>query len=131
MKTAEEAVKILLESHSGLAGLIGTRSYMQLLPQTPLYPCAVYSRTSTPQRMSQFGADSDIVRPVMSVQAYSLINAEVYAVSAQIINCLRRYRGIVGTVEILDIYLLNEVYLYDNTARVYYSTLDFEIVHRE
>ena len=135
MKLAESAVKKLLDSHAGLTALIGTSSYELMLPQSPSYPCITYYRTSTPQRMSMMGADSDIVRPIISVAAWSPVNADVKAVCAQVIACLRRYRGTVavtsGSIEVLDIYLHNEIYSFDDVARIYTATLDFEIVHRE
>lgn len=130
----EAALKALLDSCPGLAVLIGANNYELMLPQSPDYPCLSYYRVTT-LRQPLMGADSHIARTVVSVAAWSPVNAEVKAVIEQVVACLRRYNGIVSvgaaSLQILDIYLRGEADNYDPAARVFSSTLDFEVVYYE
>lgn len=135
MLLAEAAIKTLMDAHVGLSALIGTDSYELLLPQSPSYPCVSYYRASTQSRDALMGADASFVRPLISVEAWSPVNGDVKAVVAQLISCLRRYRGIVasaqGSITILDILLQNETYSFDSTTRLFSGKLDFEVINQE
>lgn len=135
MLLAEAAIKTLMDAHSGLSGLIGTNSFELLLPQSPTYPCVTYFRPSTPARESMMGDDASFARPTITVEVWSTVNSEVKAVVAQVINCLRRYRGIVssgqGSITILDIFLQGESYSFDSTTRLYSGMLNFEVINQE
>lgn len=97
----EAAIKTRAAAASGLAALIDTRFYPQLMPQNPTYPAVTYMLVAAP-RETAMGADPGIVYAHLQFSAWSLDYLEATQVAEQLRVAFQRWRGTVGDVEILD-----------------------------
>lgn len=86
---------------SGLTALIGSRFYPQMMPQNPTYPAVTYFLVAAP-RETAMGADPGIVYAHLQLSAWSTDYLEATNVAEQLRGTFQRWRGTVGSVEILD-----------------------------
>ncbi len=127
--TVEADLYSRLTGFAGLAALVGNRVYPQMIPQAVTMPAISYQRVST-IRTSVMRNDIDIVRSRFQVDVWAKDFDEGEAITAQVLAALQRYRG-TGTVEILAVFSLEEIDLYEPETEIYHQALDFEINYRE
>lgn len=114
---------------AGLAALVGNRVYPQTIRQGDALPAISYQRVST-TRPSAMGQDIGIARSRFHIDVWARDFDEGKAIATQLLAALQRYRG-TGTVEILVVFSLEEIDLYESETEIYHQALDFEINYRE
>lgn len=133
MPVVEEAVKARLGAVSGVTSLISTRVYPVKLPQSATLPAVTYQRVST-IRENAMAADPGVARTRLQVTCAADSYSGLKAVTEAVRAALQRYRGTVGGVVVLDVFLDNETDLFgeeENDAGVYLTAQDFIVIHRE
>lgn len=130
MSLAEEAVYARLTGVPAIAALIGTRVYPALAPMGATLPYVVYQHISG-VRETAFGDDPGIARARIQVAAWSDEYSEARQVAEAVRQGLQRYRGTVGGVEVLDVFVEADFDQYDEEALRYGAILDYQVIHRE
>jgi hypothetical protein len=115
---------------STFAGLITVPIYPDILPQNAAMPTVTFQRITT-ERVSVMGVDSGIARARFQVDSWSRDYGNVKAIAAQVRAALQRFRGIVGSDEILEIFILNEADLFEPDTLIHRVSQDYEVNHRE
>lgn len=126
----EDALYTRLTTHAGLSALIGTRAYPTLLPEKPTLPAVRYRRISGP-RESAMGVDLGIAHARFQLDSFAATYTGARDVAAQVRAALQRYRATVGGVEILDIFVENELHLYEDELKIHQVLQDYRVHHRE
>lgn len=134
----EDALVDRARNFAGLTALIGTsptcRFYPVKLPQGPTYPACTYHIVSSPV-VSAMGVDTGIARPRFSVTCWARTFKEARDLATQVRKCFQRYHtvwaGPNNSVEILEIWKLTHMDLYDDAAKVFYRVVDFRVDHRD
>lgn len=134
----EDALVDRARTFAGLTALIGappnSRFHPVKLPQAPTYPACSYSIVSSPV-VSAMGSDTGIARPRFSVSCWAKTFKEVRDLGSQVRKCFQRYHtvwaGPNNSVEILEIFKLTHIDLYDDAAEVFHRVVDFEVPHRD
>jgi hypothetical protein len=127
--TVEADLFTRLSTFTGLSALVADKVYPLILPQGVTLPAVSYQRVSS-IRPSAMGADIGIVRARFQVDVWAQDFDSSKAIAEQIRLALQCYHG-TGTVEILEIFFLNEVDLYEENTRIAHQALDFEVNYRE
>ena len=126
----ESAIYSRLSTFAGLTALISTRIYPLKLPQTVTYGAVTYSKVSG-LRNHQHGGSAQVAEPRFQITAYHTSYASLKGITKQIRLALDAYSGTVSGTKLFFCFLLNETDLYDDDTKVYYTALDFRIVHEE
>ena len=130
MASAEEALKARLDGFAPLATLIGTRTWAVKLPQNPVLPAVVLTRISTDRRECM-GASSGVVQARFQLSTKAETVAAGEAVRVQLRAALNRWRGTSAGVVVQDVFLENELELWDEAALVHDLTLDVLAFYEE
>lgn len=134
----EDALVARANSYAGVTAIIGSgsacRFYPVKLPQAPTYPACSYNVVSSPV-VSAMGADTGIARPRFSVGCWAETFKGARDLATQVRKCFQRYNvvwaGPTNSVEILDVWKLTHMDLYDDAAKVHYRVVDFQVDHRD
>ena len=130
MAKVEEALHSRMKGFAGLTALVGTRIYPLKLPQDPTYPAVTFAKVSGPRERAM-GADPGVVRSRHQVDSWSEDYDEAKSVSEQVRLALQRFNGTEASVVIHDIYLDNELDLFEPATDTYRTMLDFEVIYGE
>ena len=76
------------------------------------------------------GSDTGLARARIQVDGWAKSYDEVRAVAEQVRLALQRWSNSVGTV-VQDIYILNELDLYETETRLHRVMFDFDVVYVE
>lgn len=128
--TVEKAVYSLLSGADGLAKLTNGRVFPIVAPQNVKRPFITYERSST-ERVAALSNDTDVARGIFQISAWSDNRDEAVDVALQVRTIMQRYRGTASGIIIDDIYIQNEVDLYDSSTKLFQVSIDFEIWYRE
>lgn len=131
MSTIEEALVTRLAAVSAVTTLVGSRVYPLRAPEGVAQPFLVYQRVAAPPRETAFGTDPGIARPRFQLVAWATSYATAKAVATAVRQALQRYRGTVGGVEILDIFVEFDEDLHDDEVHLFGALTDFSVIHRE
>lgn len=115
---------------SGFAGLITVLIYPDILPQNAVLPAVTFQKITT-ERVSAMGSDTGIARARFQMDSWGRDYAGVKAVAAQVRAALQRFRGTIGSDEILEVFILNEVDLFEPDTLIFHTAQDYEVNHRE
>jgi hypothetical protein len=119
-----------LSSSTGLSALVSTRIYPLKLPQTATYGALTYSKVSG-FRNHVHGGSAQVAEPRFQVTAYHTSYSSLKSITEQVRKALDAYSGTLSSTKVFFSFLLNEVDLYDDETKVFYTALDFRIVHEE
>lgn len=119
-----------LEAVSAVTDVVGTRIYPEPLRQETTLPAVGYQRVSA-QRDSAMGSDTGIARVRMQVSTWATQYSQAKTLATAVRAALQRFRGTVATVEILDVFVLNDLDLHEAEIEVHRVLTDYEILHRE
>lgn len=126
----EKAIYTRLSEFAGLSALVAARIHPLKLPQNVTYPCVTFSKIST-ERHSAMGADAAVTRSRYQVSSWAKNYSDVEPVSEQVRAALQRFRGTVSSVVIQDIFIENELDLYESDVNVYQIIQDFDVIYIE
>lgn len=133
MSTVEEALVSIAQAEVGLTGLIGSspmRLHPSKLPENVTLPAATYQRISG-IRESAMGSDTGVARARIQLSAYDRQYSGANAVKEELRMAFQRYRGTVLGVEIMDIFLENDMDLYEDDVDMHHLVVDLEVIYRE
>jgi hypothetical protein len=120
--SAGAVVSARLNGNTGAAN----RIYPQILPEAPTYPAVTYQQISA-VRTHAMGKDGPIIRVRVQVNSWGKTYAEARTLAGQVEGRLSRFRGLVGSIEVHDVFLDNELETYDSDAQVRRIIQDFTI----
>jgi hypothetical protein len=119
-----------LTTFSGLAALVGLRVYARnAMPQGGMLPAVSFYRVSV-ERVSAMGVDTGLARARVQVDTWDTTVDGARAVAEQVRLALQRWRNNTGTV-VQDVYVLNELDLYEEETRLHRVMYDFDVVFVE
>ncbi|MCG8670209.1 MAG: DUF3168 domain-containing protein [Pseudomonadales bacterium] len=129
----EQEIYTRLSAYTDLTDLVNTRIYPSQLPQNTTLPAITYRRVSS-SRFSAMGADSGVVKGrfqfdiwgngVASYKSCVDIRTELQA-------ALQRWSTSGGSTDVFDIFLLNEIDLYETVTETTHLVIDYEINYKE
>jgi len=116
-----------LSGYSGLTAL--TNIYPGEVPQSITAPYVNFYKISAP-REHAMGSDPGLVHSVYRFNIFHSVYESLVAISVQLNAALSRYSG-TSTITIHDIFLDNELDLYDVTEEIHHRITEFTIHHTE
>lgn len=121
----EEALFSLITTNSGVASLISTRLYPEVIPEKATIPAACYQLITT-ERVNYHNGPSEFAGPRFQITVTGKTYAEAKSVIRAIRKAVNGYRGTKGTVKIFGIFIDNE---YDGAENLEtdYTTLRMDI----
>ena len=122
----EEDLRAYLLTLSAITDLIGQRVYFIKLPQDTTFPALTINRISTQRRRSH-GGNSNLTRPRIQLTCFAETYLATKAISTQIVNALESYVGTMGSTQVYDSFVENELDLYDSESKIYYLPIDVMI----
>jgi hypothetical protein len=121
----------LLTGAPGLAALVGTRIYPDLMPDTPTYPAVTYQKLSGSSEKGST-ADPPLKSAVYQVSAWAKDRPTARELAAQIRVALDRQRKVtVSGVQVDDCFYQDDLDLTDFETRTFYTHLTFKIFYRD
>jgi len=128
--TVDLAIYGLLSEADELARLSNGRVYPIIGPQNVINPFITYERSST-VRVSALADDTNLAHAIFQISAWSNSRDEVVNTALQIRGVMQRFKGTNSGITIEDVYIQNEVDLYDSVSKLFQVSMDFEIWYRE
>ena len=129
MAELAEALYTRLTAFAGLAALIGTRAYPSIMPQGAALPALTFNRIGA-DAVTAGGNPIALTRARVEVSAWAESYDTMRAVAAQVRLALERTRATVAGVELHDVYLENELELYEDETRRHRALMDFFVWYR-
>lgn len=130
MAELEEAVFARLQAVSGVTDLVGTRVHPAPLPQGVGMPAVSYQRVSA-VRESAMGSDVGVARVRIEVSSWSTQYSGAKQLATAVRAALQRFRGTSAGVEVLDVFVANDLDLFEEERELHRVLTDFDIWHRE
>lgn len=118
-----------LSGYSGLTALVSTRIYPNLAPQNVTYPYVTFRQVSA-VRESGFGADIDIIRTRIQLDAFAETHLSSRNIAAQIIAALQRWSNPSGTPEVIDVQIDNDMDQFEIDPVLHHAIVDIITYHR-
>lgn len=124
-----------LTTAPGITALAGTRVYAEVIPdqdfdQASLRPCLVYSRQGV-ERTRTFCGTIPLVTSTFSIDCYAPTADAAEQLAAAVRSALTDYRGLMGSVTVQDVQLVNDFDLLDLEPGLFRVALSFAIWHLE
>ncbi|WP_395674703.1 DUF3168 domain-containing protein [Inquilinus sp.] len=133
----EPALFALVTGNAGVAALIATRMYPEVLPQAPTYPAITYT-VVTGESHYAMQAPSGLARIRVQFDLFTQRKADGVALEKAFMAAVSGFRGTVGSppVQIQGAFRVMEVNAFQSDLdkagpKVRRKTIDFEIWHRE
>jgi hypothetical protein len=125
-----EALRDYVLADSTISGLIGSRMYAAILPQHPTMPAITYQIISGDSVISHDGS-SGLENPTIQIDCW----ADTYSQMDALFNAVRKRLNVAsGTflgVEVQGVFLLRKRDLYDDEAKLYRRTADYDVWNSE
>jgi hypothetical protein len=129
----EEALYTYLSTYAGLTALISKKVFPVIAPEGTLVPYITYTKVSG-QRFHALKTDSGMTNPIYQFSCFATAYGSTKAMSAQLRAALQNYSNTMGGsggVVVQSVLLVDEHDLYDDEAKVYYTTIDFQFFFNE
>jgi hypothetical protein len=136
MLLVEEAVSLILRADAGLAGLVGTRIYPGVLPQTVTYPALVYRLNDREHTIHMEPRHATgLTRSEMILFSTGKNYADGKRVNEAVRLALYGFRGTVGTVpDTLDIQVILPLWtdeLYEDRTQTWQVRASYNVYASE
>lgn len=115
-----------LTDDATIAGLIGSRVYPDILPQSVTYPALTYSEVSG-VRVRDFDGPTGRARLRISIHSWSETSLQRNQLADAVRTALDGYAGLMGTTSVGNIILDNELDIFEEEVPVYRKVQDFII----
>lgn len=126
---AAEALVFLLQSNAGVATMVGSRVYPQLVPQNATRPAIAYKRISAIPEHSHSGFSS-LTRTRYQLTLEGNTHAEALNLALAVRRALSGVRNTVGDLTVVTM-VENETDGYGDTAQVPVVRMDLMMTHNE
>ena len=126
---AAEALVFLLQSSTGIATMVGSRVYPQLVPQTATRPAIAYQRISSIPEHSHSGFSS-LSRTRYQLTLEGNTHQEALSLALAVRRALSGVRSPVGDLTVVTM-VENETDGYGDTAQVPVVRMDLMMTHNE
>ncbi len=126
----EEALRTYVIGVTAVSALIGSRFYPLRIPENPTYPAVTYQRISGPRIRSHTGP-SNLAYPRFQLDCYGATYLSAKASATALRVALDGYKGLMGTVAVGSVLLMDDRDDYDPATRIWRVSLDFIIGHQE
>lgn len=123
-------LRTFLLADGTIAGLVATRIYPSILPQSPTLPAITYSTVSASRQNTMDGPDG-LPSKRIQIDAWSSSFAQAAALSNAIRVRIDGYRGAMGGSTIKGVFADTERQLYDSEPKLHRMSSDFIIWHDE
>lgn len=107
MATVEEAIVTRLKAVAAVTALVGTRIYINQLPQMPTLPAVVYNRISG-NRVNSLQGSGGLASPVFQFDVFGTSATQCRQIVRELQTALAGYRGTVAGVNIQAILFLGD-----------------------
>lgn len=125
-------VRTILLQDATVSGLVGTRVYPKILPQSPTLPAITYQRVSRVQVADHLTGPGSMGRPRVQVDVWASTDSAAEALGAAVKARLNGYRGTVpGEGEVHRIALETEGGLFDAELLLHRHSADYFVWHEE
>ncbi len=122
----EDDIYARLIGYTALNNLVGGRIYPNIKEQDAIMPAVEYRRVST-DRDSVMQVDSGIVGARFQVDVWADDYDTARAIKLQVRGALQRYKA----SNIFDIFVVNEVDLFEGELRQHHLVVDFMVHYAE
>lgn len=125
------AIVGLLTRSTGLAALVGTQIYPDVMPDSTILPAVTY------QKMSGSSARGAVVDPplmtaVFQISSWAKTRNAAAAITQQVRDAMDRQRQqTVNGVYVDDTFYVDDLDLYDPTTKTYFNHCTFRIHYRD
>lgn len=133
-----EALYSYLTGYAGLSGLVGTRLYIDFLPQSPTYPAIAYQHVSEEEIDTFNQPSSTLIAVTYQFSCYGTTRKSSLAVAKQLRLAFKNYSGLTGGTGGVTISAVTKESKItdietDNTGRIiaHSTILDFKIWYQE
>lgn len=130
MSDAQTALVSLLKNNAGVAALVGTRIYPNVIPQTAALPAIAYQTISSMKGYTHGGPEAG-KEPYVQLTIEASSYSSVQAVSAACENCLSGYWGPAGGGRFESIFLENEFDGYNLDTANHTRRQDYRLTFKE
>lgn len=104
----------------------GQNVFPLLLPEGPTLPAVTYQQISSVQ-LHQMGASAPLYRVRVQVDVWGQTYAQARTLANEVAGQLNRYRGAVGTTQVIDVLAENELETYEMDADLRRVTQDYTL----
>ena len=119
-----------LTTYPDLVAAMGTRTYVDVLPESPQLPAITYTHTGGDVARGAV-ADSPYVWELFQVTIWAASRIDARKIANLVKRALERLRKTtVAGIEVGDCFLQSDVDLFDFDTRAYYTALDFKLHYR-
>lgn len=110
--------------------LSNNRIYPDNLPQNPVLPAITYKCIAT-LRHHEFEKDSKLIDSTIQFTVWGTSRKAAKTLSTQLRKVLQDYSGMMSSVRVSAVLLLDESDDYDNETGQYRTDIDYKIIHDE
>lgn len=126
----EEGLRAYLLGQGAVTALVGDRVYYGEAPEGAAKPLVVVRRVSTPRGYAQLGP-TGLAWPRVQLTIRAERQQEAVEVADALRQALNGYRGMMGTVQVDAVFVVNEVDGFGFGSRTYERIMDVIIWHHE
>lgn len=122
----EVDIRNYLLSHESLKNKIGTRLYPGWIPENATMPSVAFLGVSRPSHH-----DIDVAYPRYQFSVFSSRYIEAKEVAEEIRNILQRFKGKMGSSDIIQVVFENEYESHEKDTKLYHIAIDFKFIYWE
>jgi uncharacterized protein DUF3168 len=131
----EASLETYLKNNAGIAALVASRIYPQLIPENPTYPAISYEKTSGEHERSLTGS-SGLAMADFELECWAKTYGGAKSVADAVRNALDGFSGMMGTDAVSEVHLDSDSDLFEISAgnemqRLYGVQLSLTIWYRE
>lgn len=130
MTTIVEGLRTFMLADATIAGLVGTRVYPNILPQSPTVPAISYQFISGTDDVTTDGP-SGLANPTIQIDCWATTYAAMDGLFQAVRKRINGYSGLAGTIAVHGVFLVRKRDLYDNDTKLHRRTADWSIWHEE
>ncbi len=120
----EEDLRNHLLNNESISDHIDTRLYPGWIPKDAQMPSVAFLMISGNRHH-----DIDVAYPRYQFSVFSKRYSEAKRISDEIINSLQRFKGIMGSTEIIQIVFQNQYDQYESDTDLYHISLEFKVIY--
>ena len=129
MKDIRQAIYSLLTNNAGVTALAGLRVFPIAPPQGGIDPCVAYHRITEISDYTMDG-DSGLLLSRFQIDAWAQRADVANQLGAAVYDCLSGFRGTQDTISIQAIFMVSARDDYDELAKMFRMSRDYEMWYR-
>lgn len=128
--TIEVGIYQKLKTTDVIFALVRERIYPVVAPQNAARPYVVYERINA-IRISALTSDTDMAHGTWRISAYAETRDEAVNLGNEVRKALQRYKGTISDQTFEDVFVVNQLDVYDDLDHLHHVGYDFDIWYRE